>query len=163
MASIRIEDYISTDNMLQKCEGVTIYDGIPNIESVVKYRKGDILISNIRPYLQKIWIADRDGGCSPDVLVIRVDDANAYLPQYVYQSLKRVKFFDHMMAAATGAKMPRGNKTHTLRFVIPDIPITQQQSILSTISTYESKIAEARAIMDTCASRKQAILDKYLK
>ena len=50
------------------------YDGSPTTDTVVEYRKGDILLSNIRPYLKKLWLADRDGGCNPDVLVIRVKD-----------------------------------------------------------------------------------------
>ena len=83
MSEMSVADYISTDNLLQNYEGVRPYDGEPNINSAVKYDKGDILLSNIRPYLKKIWLADKDGGCSPDVLVIRIDSRD-YLPEYVY-------------------------------------------------------------------------------
>ena len=69
--SIQPEYYVSTDNLLQNCEGVVPYDGTPEVDSIVEYKKGDILISNIRPYLKKIWMADKDGGCSADVLVLR--------------------------------------------------------------------------------------------
>ena len=64
-----METYITTDNMLQNCEGIRSYTGTDNITSAISYQKGDILLSNIRPYLKKIWYADRNGSCSPDVLV----------------------------------------------------------------------------------------------
>ena len=68
------DNYVSTDNLLQNCEGLKIYEGLPNVDSIIRYEKGDILVSNIRPYLKKIWLADKDGGCSPDVLVFRISD-----------------------------------------------------------------------------------------
>lgn len=49
----------------------------------------------------------------------------------------------------------------SLLITIPSM--SMQLSAVAALTNYESKIAEARAIMDTCASRKQAILDKYLK
>lgn len=38
-----------------------------------------------------------------------------------------------------------------------------QQQIVAEIQTYEATIAEAKAVIDGNAGRKQAILDKYLK
>ena len=57
-SSIDPANYISTENMLQDCEGRTYYEGSPEVNTVIEYKKGDILVSNIRPYLQKIWFAD---------------------------------------------------------------------------------------------------------
>ena len=41
-------------------------------------------------------------------------------------------------------------------------PLSAQQQAVAQITSYEAEIAKARAIMDTCQSRKQAVLDKYL-
>lgn len=60
-ADIRPESYITTDNMLQNCEGWIPYASAPNIDRVTAYQKGDILVSNIRPYLKKICYAQTDG------------------------------------------------------------------------------------------------------
>ncbi|MBO4386366.1 MAG: restriction endonuclease subunit M, partial [Treponema sp.] len=67
-------DYITTDNLLQNRLGIKDYEGEMNFDSAIRYCKNDILISNIRPYLKKIWFADTNGGCSPDVLVFRIAD-----------------------------------------------------------------------------------------
>lgn len=154
--------YISTDNMLQKCEGVALYDGTPNIESVMKYKTGDILVSNIRPYLQKIWFADKDGGCSPDVLVIHVLDESKYLPKFVYYALRRKPFFDHMMSGKSGVKMPRGNKVNNLRFAIPNIPINEQKRVLSEVEQYEKVISDAKNIMANCIKKKQTVVNDVI-
>ena len=109
-ASIDADNYVTTDNLLQNCEGVVVYDSVPTTDTVVEYRKGDILLSNIRPYLKKIWLADHDGGCSPDVLVIRQKN-NSVLPEYLYNTFCRQQFFDYVMKDIKGMKMPRGKKT----------------------------------------------------
>jgi hypothetical protein len=37
----------------------------------VRFRSGDVLFSKLRPYLNKVHIAERDGICSPEFLVLR--------------------------------------------------------------------------------------------
>lgn len=158
-SKIKADNYITTDNLLQNCEGMEPYVEVPNIDSVTYYKKGDILVSNIRPYLKKIWLADREGGCSPDVLVFRpvigVDS------RYVYYAMRQDKFFDYMMSGVKGMKMPRGNKD-----TIPDYEIVipnNQVKLVAKIEAYEQKIAEARAVLSGCVERKKLILEKWLK
>lgn len=161
-SDISLADYISTDNLLQDCQGVVPYDGEPNIDSVICFRKGDILLSNIRPYLKKLWLADRDGGCNPDVLVLRTSGPE-YMPEFVYYVLRRQQFFDYVMQSVKGMKMPRGNKDHIMRYQIPNVSIEEQRTIIETVSAYEAAILEAKTQMESCASRKQAIIAKYLQ
>ena len=155
------DNYVSTDNLLQNCEGVVPYDGVPDVGSIVEYKKGDILLSNIRPYLQKIWLADRNGGCSADVLVIRTTDEH-FSSEFVYYALRRKPFFDYVMTNVKGMKMPRGNKDHIMRYEIPAIPLDEQKAIVNEIHGYEERIAKARFIMDGCANRKYSILKEHL-
>ena len=161
-SSIDPANYISTENMLQDCEGRTYYEGSPEVNTVIEYRKGDILVSNIRPYLQKIWLADCDGGCNPDVLVIRVKDSMRYSSEFVYYALRRKVFFDHMMQNKSGIKMPRGNKINNLRFETPNLTIGEQQQVLHKVCAMEKIIREASDVMKSCESRKQEIINKSI-
>lgn len=138
------------------------YDGSPTTDTVVKYRKGDILLSNIRPYLKKLWLADRDGGCSPDVLVIRVKDESIH-PEFLYNTLRRKQFFDYVMTDVKGMKMPRGNKDHILRYQISFIDMEEQLSIIEKVHEYEAVISEAKRIMQSCSQRKRDILQQYIE
>ncbi len=161
-SDIASETYITTDNMLQNKLGIVPFQGAANISSITEYKKDDILISNIRPYLKKIWFADKGGGCSKDVLVLRSADTNKYLPKYIFYMLCRDAFFDYVMEGKKGIKMPRGNKEDILKYRIPIPPIDEQTRIVSQIEALEMEINNARTTIENAASEKQAILDKYL-
>ena len=156
------ETYITTDNMLQNKLGVVPFVGEANISSITEYKPEDILISNIRPYLKKIWFADKEGGCSKDVLVLRSADPSKYLPKYIYIMLRRDIFFDYVMKGKKGIKMPRGNKDDIMKYKIPMPHIDEQKRIVAQIEALELEITKARTLIDNAASEKQAILDKYL-
>jgi len=156
------ETYITTDNMLQNKLGVIPFEGDANILSITEYKKDDILISNIRPYLKKIWFADKNGGCSKDVLVLRSTDPNKYLPKYIFYMLRRDVFFDYVMEGKKGIKMPRGNKEEIKKYRIPIPPFEEQQRIVSQIVKFEAEIKAACKIIEGAASKKQSVLDKYL-
>lgn len=159
--SITASNYITTDNMLQDFEGIRPYEGEPQAGNVTEYKRGDILMSNIRPYLRKLWLADHNGGCNPDVMVFR--PTAEVIPEFVYYMLRRQVFIDYVMNDVKGMKMPRGNKDNIIRYAIPVPHPSIQQQIVEEISVHEAKIAKAKAVIDSSAERKQAILDKYLK
>ena len=156
-------DFISTDNMLQNCQGIIEYKGNPQIKNAIDYQPEDILVSNIRPYLQKIWFADRQGGASPDILVFRVKDKERYLPRYIFYNMRSQAFFDHMMSGRKGLKMPRGDKNVTMRYqiIIPALEI--QTAIVKQIQELERQIIVAKQTICAATSHKKAILDKYLQ
>ena len=161
-SDIKSETYITTDNMLQNKLGVLPFKGVANISSITEYKPEDILISNIRPYLKKIWFADKEGGCSKDVLVLRSADTSKYLPKYIFYMIRRDTFFDYVMEGKKGIKMPRGNKEDIMKYKIPMPHIDEQKRIVSLIEVLELEITKARTLIENAASEKQAILDKYL-
>ena len=112
-STLSSDHYVTTDNMLKNRSGIRPYSG-PVPPSAIAFGKGDILLSNIRPYLQKIWLADFDGGCSNDVLVLRTRPGND--SEFIYFQLRRGKFFEYVMQDVTGVKMPRGRKEHILGY-----------------------------------------------
>ncbi len=159
---IATETYVTTDNMLQNKLGVIPFGGTANISSITEYKKEDILISNIRPYLKKIWFADKDGGCSKDVLVLRSSDTSKYLPKYLYYMLRRDAFFAYAMEGKKGLKMPRGNKEEIKKYKIPMPSLEEQQRIVSQIEEFQLEIKAACEIIENATSQKQAVLNKYL-
>lgn len=75
---LSLDEYVSTENMLQNRGGIAKAASLPTTPSTQAYKKGDILVSNIRPYFKKIWKATHDGGCSNDILVfVAKDTCNA--------------------------------------------------------------------------------------
>jgi len=140
VADLNIDNYISTENMLPNKDGITHSAGLPTVPQTVAYKIDDVLVSNIRPYFKKIWFADRDGGCSNDVLVFRVKDN--CVSKFLYYLLADDKFFDYATATAKGTKMPRGDKDSIMRYTIPYLPdIPTQRSITAILSCLDDKIA----------------------
>lgn len=131
------ESFVSIDNMLQNKKGITTSASLPK-GSLIAFEEGDILIGNIRPYLRKIWYADRKGGCSPDVLVLKAKPGID--SRFLYYALLRDDFFHHMMKGSKGTKMPRGDKNQILRFYLPEIDFDKQQGVSRVLSALDSKI-----------------------
>ena len=161
-ADIAPESFITTDNMLQDCEGVKPYDGNPEVQSVIEYHKGDILLSNIRPYLKKLWLADRDGGCNPDVLVLRANN-QAIDSSFVYYLLRCNAFFDYIMEDVKGMKMPRGKKEHIEKYELRLPSLEEQQRLSKMFADLDMELVSLKVELQTVPQCKQAVLDKYLK
>lgn len=147
---IKISDYVTTDNMLKDKRGIKIFEGEPQISSVTKFLPNDILISNIRPYLKKIWFADRAGGCSNDVLVFRSFDEKILLPRYLFLILSQDYFFDFVMADIKGLKMPRGDKKNILNFKFPMPTLEEQKKIIGEFSELDEKILQCEEKISAC-------------
>lgn len=112
IGNVEIGDYISTENMCSNKQGVVSASSVPETGKATKYRIDDVLLSNIRPYFKKIWLADKGGGCSADVLCIRsTTDIYAY---FTYYTVRQDEFFDYVMLGSKGCKMPRGDKSHIM-------------------------------------------------
>ena len=142
VAALTDQTYIGVDNMLSNRGGVKPSEYVPEAGLVTKFERGDILLGNIRPYFKKIWLAEFDGGCSPDVLVIRPKQGVS--SKFLYAYLSTDGFFDYDMKGAKGSKMPRGDKDHIMRYeiTIPDA----QEKIGSFIININEKIANNNAI-----------------
>ncbi|MCC5945793.1 MAG: restriction endonuclease subunit S [Bernardetiaceae bacterium] len=156
------KNYIGVDNMLQNMAGKIDSSFVPISGTSTVYNIGDILLSNIRPYLKKIWYADENGGSSNDVLVLQKAIENIE-SKYVYYVLKQDEFFDYVMENPKGLKMPRGNKQHIMDFKIPLPPIEEQKKIVAEIEKIEAKIAELEKEIADIPKQKEKILKKYLE
>ena len=132
--------YVSTDNMLSNLAGVTPNKSIVPYASVREFKSGDILLSNIRPYLKKMWFADYDAGCSTDVLVLRVV-ADLIDSRFLYRVLARDTFFEFVSAKAVGTKMPRGDKRVIAVFQVPIPQLAEQQAIADLLGEQDAAIA----------------------
>lgn len=148
-------NYVGVDNLLQNRAGRVDSSYVPTSGNLTEYRAGDILIGNIRPYLRKIWLADRTGGTNGDVLVIHPTD-DVVNPGYLYQVLTDEKFFEYNIQHSKGAKMPRGSKPEIIRYLVPvpcpDDPKKSrkiQSEIVRILESFTELTAELTAELKT--------------
>lgn len=140
---ISLSQYVTTDSLLQNKAGRTVAQNLPPQKcSLNSFKKGDVLLGNIRPYLKKIWYATIDGGCSQNVLVLRAKENKD--SSFLYALLSQDSFFEYEMKATKGSKMPRGDKNHIMNF--PCIYLKNKIGIGSFLSSLDEKIPLNRRI-----------------
>ncbi|HEJ9067378.1 TPA: restriction endonuclease subunit S [Serratia marcescens] len=138
LGELSLNTYISTENLLPDFSGVTIASKLPPSGSFTKYKKGDVLISNIRPYLKKVWLADQSGAASNDVIVIRSRDE--VISGFLTGILKNDDFISYVMKGAKGVKMPRGDISSMKEFPIAFPAPKEQQKIADCLTALDELI-----------------------
>ena len=149
--------YISTENILQNFQGVQSAISIPANTNVVAYKKNDILLSNIRPYLKKVWFSDKIGGCSADVFVLRSKTCE---PEFLYNVIASDKFINYVMSGAKGVKMPRGDKNQMESFSFSIPAVAEQRKISRLFQLLDERIATQNKIIEDLKKLKSAIRKK---
>lgn len=149
------ETFVGVDNLRPNQGGRTSSNYVPKSGYLTEYRAGDVLIGNIRPYLKKIWLATNSGGCSGDVLAVRIRDSYSTTlePEFLYRILSSEAFFAYDMQHAKGAKMPRGSKPMILKYRVPVPPLEVQREIVRVLDLFTTLEAELEAELE--ARRRQ--------
>ena len=138
-SDLSTEIYVSTENMLPGYGGIAPASNIPESNNVSAFYPGDILVSNIRPYLKKVWHARQHGGCSSDVLVIKPE--KKVFDSFLYFNLANDSFITYAMTGAKGVKMPRGDKEQLMKYELALPSISEQKKIASLLLLIDQRIA----------------------
>ena len=155
---VKLENYVSTENILPDYGGIARASKLPATGSVTRYRPDDTLVSNIRPYLKKVWVADKGGGASNDVIIIRAKQR--LLPQYFSCLLKNDAFIDYVMTGAKGVKMPRGDigSMKVYPTLYPSKP--EQQKIAECLSSVDELTAAQARKLDALKTHKKGLMQQ---
>ena len=157
-SSLSVDNYVSTENILQNFQGVTLATSLPHNTNVTAFRKDDILFSNIRPYLKKIWYASYDGGCSTDVFVFR--NSGICSAMFLYHLIANDKFINYVMLGTKGTKMPRGDKQQIIQYVVYLPSKLEQNKIATFLSLLDSRIEAQIKIIEDLKLLKKELLKK---
>ena len=96
------------------------------------FYEGQVLYSKLRPYLNKVIIADEDGFCTSEILPLEF--ANVVLPQYALYYLMSPTFLRYANQCSYGVKMPRLGTADGRKAIFPLPPIEEQHRIANSIS-----------------------------
>ena len=159
-SSLLTEDnYVSTENMLQDFQGVTYAHNVPEDTNVMEYKQGDVLVSNIRPYLKKVWMADKDGGCSSDVFVMRAN-SNVCTDDFLHHIVANDRFISYAMSGAKGVKMPRGDKEQMKGFKTALPSLKEQQKVAHLLAIIDERISTQIRIIEDLKSERKFLLEQ---
>lgn len=110
--------------------------------SSIKFNKGDVLYGKMRPYLNKVWLAEFDGLCSAEFLVFPQRDgvSNRFLA-YRLNSQDFVNFANQQVSG----DRPRADfeKLASFPYLLP--PTREQERIVAKLDTLLSRIQNGEA------------------
>ena len=104
-----------------------------------RFHKGQVLYSKLRPYLNKVVLADEDGYCTSEILPLEFD--RNILPQYARYFLMSPTFLRYANKCSYGVKMPRLGTTDGKKAIIPVPPVKEQKRIVLAIELAFAKLA----------------------
>lgn len=108
--------------------------GVSTTSNKNKFEEGFVLYSKLRPYLNKVVIADESGVCTTEIVPIDVASAKVpLLARYLQCYLMSPLFLNHANQASYGVKMPRLGTKDARSALIPIPPIEEQKRIVDKI------------------------------
>ena len=96
-----------------------------------RFCKGDILYGKLRPYLDKVVLADEDGVCSSEIMPIRGFVGLA--PQFIRLVLKAPYFVQYANSSTHGMNLPRLGTDKARQALFPLPPESEQHRIVAKI------------------------------
>jgi type I restriction enzyme M protein len=120
--------------------------------------KGDVLYGKLRPYLNKVYIAEFDGVCSTDILVLQ--SAEPLLLKHILLSKGFVEQTSRLMK---GVSLPRLQVKEFLELSVnaPEKNVLREST--ARLRQFENLINTAQEQLQRIAAEKTAILKKYLE
>ena len=94
------------------------------------FYKGNVLYSKLRPYLNKVIVADEDGACTTEILAF---DFGHIYNKYAQAYLMSPFFVDYANSDSYGIKMPRLGSKRGNNALFPLPPLKEQQRIVAQI------------------------------
>ena len=94
------------------------------------FYKGNVLYSKLRPYLNKVIVADEDGACTTEILAF---DFGHIYNKYAQAYLMSHFFVDYANSDSYGIKMPRLGSKRGNNALFPLPPFKEQQRIVAQI------------------------------
>ena len=96
------------------------------------FKKGQILYSKLRTYLNKVLIAPADGFCTTEI--VPVTASKAILPDFLLMVMRSSYFLEYTAQCGYGVKMPRLGTNDAKKAIIPLPPLAEQARIVEKIS-----------------------------
>ncbi len=104
------------------------------------FHKGQVLYSKLRPYLNKVVLADEDGYCTSEILPL--DFQENIIPQYARYYLMSPTFLQYTNKCSYGVKMPRLGTVDGKKTIITLPPLAEQKRIVKAIETIFAQLDE---------------------
>jgi hypothetical protein len=126
-----------------------------------KFKKGNVLYSKLRTYLNKVLVAPQAGYCTTEIIPFQ--SYASISTYYLCHVLRSTYFLDYTQQCGYGVKMPRLSTNDACKGMIPLPPLAEQQRIVVEIEKYFVLIKqieqEKKSLQIAIKQAKSKILD----
>ena len=146
-----------SSKLLQKIRG----DKRKTSSTKSKFYKGNVLYSKLRPYLDKVIVADEDGVCTTEILPLYFyGGINSYYSMY---TLKRKDFLHYVNNITKGVKMPRLSTKDGQKSLYPLPPLQEQKEIVKKIENLFKICDELETQIEASKKSSEQLIEAVLK
>lgn len=110
------------------------------------FKKGDILYGKLRPYLNKVLIANKNGVCSTEIIPINAEPLCSN--KYIFYWLKSSIFLRYVNDVSYGVNMPRLGTSDGNRAPFRLAPLAEQKIIAEKLGTLLAQVDSAKARLE---------------
>lgn len=96
-----------------------------------RFKVGDVLYGKLRPYLDKVLVAESDGFCTTEIVSITPKDEID--PYWLRISLKSPRFLTYVTSKSYGMKMPRLGTKDAIASIHAVPPLAEQKRIVAKV------------------------------
>ena len=114
-----------------------------------QFFKGDIVYGYLRPYLNKVWIAEFDGLCSVDQYVYQVNSELAVTP-FVAWFMRSSTYLERAPIGRSPGQLPRIRMDEVAATEINLPPLAEQNKIAVRL---DAELTAARSLVETLETR----------
>ncbi len=128
-----------------------------------RFIKGDIIYGYLRPYLNKVWLAEFDGICSVDQYVFTVDESQA-IPEFIAWFMLSPQYLERAPVQTSPGQLPRirTEEVASVELNLPSIP--EQRRIVNALMDEMAQVERARAAVrvqvDAMDSLSESLLER---
>jgi type I restriction enzyme S subunit len=146
---------VRKETVIPNKENETVYIGLEHIDSSnvrinrvgspeqvksskFKFHINDILYGKLRPYLDKVALAEFEGICSTDIIVIKTN--SKALPTFIVNRMHLKDFLNYATSTMTGVNHPRTSWSALSKFMLGLPPIHEQEEMAYSLNFIDKKI-----------------------
>jgi type I restriction enzyme S subunit len=112
-----------------------------------RFYDGDIVYGYLRPYLNKVWIADFDGLCSVDQYVYRVAEAKVDTA-FVARFMRSPVYLERAPIDTTPGQLPRIRLEEVAAVELNLPPLSEQQRLVTMLNEQMATARQVRKALE---------------
>ncbi|EJG2003916.1 restriction endonuclease subunit S [Vibrio parahaemolyticus] len=116
------------------------------------FQKNDVIYGKLRPYLDKVLVADEDGACTTEMIPIR--GYIGLMPEFIRLVLKTPYFIEYANTSTHGMNLPRMGTDKARAALFPLAPLNEQHRIVA-------KVDELMTLCDQLEQQTEASIEAH--